>query len=186
MTEPEYVRVHNNCAHRLVIRFRYRRRKKGPPRRPSNIVLQPQQVSQVVPWHLLVGAEGWSRLRELSCVKFEPASYTPGFVEIQNTSATPLTLSVAPAPEKRAAPTSVVVKPRGGVRRLYLGSIQDRRRLKRLESRGEVLVRPLIDIGPTTGRGGAVGSYGSEDVYICYECGGPIVFRGSPPTPVHI
>ena len=65
-------------------------------------------------------------------------------------------------------------------------SISQPRRIESLVKKKVVGILPVYDIGPSTGRGKSIASYVDEDVYICYKCGGPIVFRVSPPTPVHI
>lgn len=190
MSTPQYVKIHNNCdrAIRVYLRFpRPKKKPKKPFRRPrASFALEPRQASHALPLHFLVGARRWEALRARACVRIETVPFEPRFVQILNRGDKPITLSVRPATAKvPKRKVSLTVKARKS-RTVDYRSITRKDRVNQLVSAGRLVVRPAYDIGPATGRGRSVGSYGDEDVYICYECGRPIVFRGSPPTPVHI
>lgn len=152
-------------------------------RRQGSFTLQPRQSSHPLPQHFLDGAKGWDKLRARDCVIIETVPFQPRFAQIENLSPEPLELLVRPAPKRE---TVLKVKPGKKSKTVDVRSIAQRRRLRKLVEKDEAAVIFDDEIGPALGYGRAVGSYGTEGVYRCYECGGPIVFRGHPPRPIHI
>lgn len=187
MSEGDYVRVVNNCKEAVVVRLHRRRPKKGPPIGLASFRLEPGQETQPVPRQWLVGASGWEELRNRDCVVIQSVEYQPRYVQVLNASeeAIQLVLRIRrPSAEPRVR--KLTLKPRQRSRVVDLKVIRDRKRLDALVSSKKLAIYPAVSIGPATGRGEALGSYYGEDVYTCYRCGRPIVFRGSPPTPVHV
>ena len=181
------MRIRNFCSETITIYLRYPRPKRKDVTRPTSFKLGPKQASHPLPLHVLLGAKGWGTLTERECVRIEPVSYEPRFVQITNLSAESIELAVRPAVKAAEERKSTLrVKPGEKSRTVDVRSISQRRRLRALAARRQVSVTPVYEIGPSTRRGGAIASYADEDVYICYECGGPIVFRGNPPRPVHL
>jgi len=190
MSEPRYVKVTNHCDETVEVYLRRPRAKKESSltkRLLSKLTLRPDQESEPLPQHLLVGAKGWKSLRTRDCIEIADVPYELRFVQIVNISEQPVSIDVSPAVEARTREkTTVTVDPQKTSRMIDLTSVAQRRKLGRLVRENKVSIEPNYLIGPTTGRKGAVASYVGESVYICYECGGPIIFRGSPPTPIHI
>jgi hypothetical protein len=187
MSEPEYVKVTNNCPEKITVYLRYPRPRKGSLKGPGWFTLISSQSSHPLPLHFLVGAKGWESLKNRACVHIESVSFEPRFVRIANLSGATIELAVVPtAKVAKKRKTTLTIRPGRESRTVDIQSVTQRQRLNNFVKRGQVTVAPVYDIGPSTGRSHAVGSYAAEDVYICYKCGGPIVFRGFPPTPVHI
>ncbi len=190
MSELRYVKVTNHCEETVEVYLRRARAKKESSStrgRPSKYTLRPDQETPPLAHHLLIGAKGWKSLKARECIEIVEVPYEWRFGQIVNTSEQPVSIDVAPAIEaRRREKTTVTVGPHKRSRIVDLKSVTQRRKLGRLVREKKVSIEPNYLIGPTTGRKGAVASYVGESVYICYECGGPIIFRGSPPTPIHI
>ena len=186
MSQQEYVQITNNCRDTIIVYIRYPRPKKSA-KGPKSVILTPQQKTHPLPIHFLVGARGWDKLKNRDCVNIESITDEPRFVQLLNRSTEVLSFDIRLALKvAKKAKTTIELKPGKRSRRVEMKSVSQRRRLDHLVKKKQVDVLPVYDIGPSTGRGRAVASYADEDVYTCYKCGGPIVFRGSPPTPVHI
>ena len=186
MPEPSFIKILNNCSKPITVHFRFPRPKKKSKRPPTSVVLQPRDATHPLPRHFLVGARGWDKLRTRRCVKIENVDFEPRFVQILNRSEQAVTLKVrVPTKEGPKQEKTLRVRRKQKSRIIDVRSIP-KAQLNKLAAQEQISVLPVYDIGPTTGRGGAIGSYGDEDVYTCYECGGAIVFRGRPPRPVHI
>ncbi|MFC2141251.1 hypothetical protein ACFLQP_03030 [Acidobacteriota bacterium] len=187
MSNSEYVIITNECDEKIKVEVRYLRKKKpSPSYSPKPFTLSPRQKSHPLPVHVLKN-ENYKALKARDCVSIDKVAYEPQFVQITNCSEKELTFDLGPtAKVAMKAKTTIKLKPGEQSRIVNERSLLQRSRLKRLAQKKKVTVDLIYDIGPSTGRGKAVASYGYEDVYICHECGGPIVFRGSPPRPIHI
>ena len=186
MSQQEYVQVANNCRDTITVYLRYPRPKKLV-KRPMCYILEPQRKTHPLPLHFLVGARGWDKLKNRDCVNIEPIAYEPRFVQLLNRSTKILSFDIKGVPKvAKKVKTTIELKQGKRSRKVEVSYISQRRRLGNLVKKKQIDILPVYDIGPSTGRGKAVASYADEDVYTCYKCGGPIVFRGSPPTPVHI
>ena len=190
MSELRYVKVTNHCEETVEVYIRRPRAKKqtsAMKARPSKYTLRPDDDTPPLPEHMLIGAKGWEALKNRECVEIAEVPHELRFVHVVNTSEQRVSIDLAPATKARTREkTTVTVSPDKKSRLIDLKSVAQRRKLDHLVRDKKVMVEPNYEIGPTTGRKGAVASYVGESVYICYECGGPIVFRGSPPTPIHI
>jgi len=185
--QPKYVKVINGCAETILIYIWYRKTPKPTRRRRTKYILRPGKVTPPLPWNRLVGGKGFESWRTKECITVDELPDEDRFAQIVNISEEPLSIEVAPETEARKREkTTVTVAPRERSRTLDLTSVTEPGRLNQLIQEKKILLKPHYEIGPTTGRRGAVASYVGESVYICYECGGPIIFRGSPPRPVHI
>jgi hypothetical protein len=187
MSQQEALEITNNCNDTITVFFRYPRPKKQIER-PNSVILHPGQKTHPIPVHLLVGSRGWEKLKSRECVKIESVAYEARYVRLLNrTKEVVLSFNIRLAAKlAKKAKTTIELKPGQRSRSVQVSSISQRRRLDNLVKEKQVEILPVYDIGPSTGRGRSVASYADEDVYTCYKCGGPIVFRGSPPTPVHI
>lgn len=189
MSQPECLIITNNCREKIKVFLRYTRPKKRSVKRPSSYTLRPGESLFPIVRHLLEGAKNWDLIKNKDCVAIESVPFEPRFVEILNKSDEQLELVVRPSPKparEKKRKAALKVKPGEKSRPVEVRSITQRQRLSKLVKKGEAEVIPVYEIGPSTGRGGAVASYAYDDVYTCYKCGGPIIFRGDPPTPVHI
>jgi hypothetical protein len=153
----------------------------------SSVKIEPGERTKPMPRHWLVGARGWEELRNRDCVVLKSVKFEPRYVQLLNDSTKPIAIVLrVPRPEAPARLKKISLKPKQRSRVVDLRTVRDQKRLRRLVSAKKLSLYPDFWIGPATGRGKAIGSYYEEDVYTCYDCGGPIVFRGAPPTPVHI
>jgi hypothetical protein len=186
MSQQEALEITNSCNNTITV-FLRRRRTKKLAKQPNSIILRPGQSTNPIPLHFLVGARGWEKLKSRECVHMESIAYEARFVQLLNRTKEVLSFNIRLAPKlAKKAKTTIELKPGQRSRSVQVSSVSQRRRLDNLVKEKQVEILPIYDIGPSTGRGRAVASYADEDVYTCYKCGGPIVFRGSPPTPVHI
>jgi hypothetical protein len=186
MSQQEALEITNNCNDTITV-FLRRKRTKKLTKQPNSIILRPGQSTNPIPLHFLVGARGWEKLKSRECVHIDSIAYEARFVQLLNRTKDVLCFNIRLAPTlAKKAKTTIELKPGQRSRSVQVSSISQRRRLDNLVKEKQVEILPVYDIGPSTGRGRSVASYADEDVYTCYKCGGPIVFRGSPPTPVHI
>ena len=188
MSEAEFLIVRNNCREKITVNMLRPPRphpKKQPPE--CSFIVQPGKSYRPLQRSLLEGATGWDELRSRDCVTIETVTVETRFGQVMNLGPEPLELAMLLPPEaKPKAQTVVKLKPGEKSRTVDLRSIAQPERLSEAVENDKARVLARADIGPHTGRGRAVASYGIEDVYICYECGGAIVFREHPPRPVHI
>lgn len=181
-----FVEVTNKCRQRITVYVRFPRPKKPTKHSETRFDLDPGHTSRVVPYASLVGAKHWDELNRRGCLSLKTVPYTPSFVSIENKQDSPLHLNLLVTKKKRRIARAIRLKPGEISKPLHIGSIVEKRQLKSLAKKKRVAIRPLAYIGPRVGDMPAVGSYGYEDVYVCWECGGPIVFRGNPPVPIHV
>jgi len=180
-----FVRVKNVSNDRITLHPRFERPKKRAQPRWAPIHLRPGQASEPMPEGALSGSKGWHDLRGHRAVELITVSTFTGFVAVEavRTASVRLPITVH-APKKRAHKHELVIAP-GQPRIVHLKSIEDGAALRRLEKQRKIRLVPVPYIAPSR-RAGWSGSFGDEQVYVCWDCGGPIVFRGSPPTPIHI
>lgn len=190
MSEVRFVKVINHCQETIKVYLRRLRSKKARPawqQRASEFIVCPGQESPPLPYNRLHGGKGWTSWSTKECVEIAEVPYEYRFVHILNQSQESVSIELAPAVEARTRErTTVTVQPDQGSRAIDLGSVRKPSKLNTLVKDDKISIEPIHEIGPSTGRKGAVASYIGESVYLCYRCGGPIIFRGSPPTPVHI
>lgn len=189
--EPQklrYVCVRNISVKPVTLHPRFPQpKKKLKP--PSPITLAPDQTSRPMLYDSLVGTKNWSSLVTGEQIGVKDVPWVATFAKIWNISTEPVTFDVE-LPQKprdrrkelkRVTLTASETSPP-----LHLGSITQRRKLKSMAKKKIVSIEPVPYIGPRIADYPSVGSFGYDDVYICYECGGPIVFRYNPPVPIHI
>jgi hypothetical protein len=138
----------------------------------ETIPLEPGTPSHPLPFDLVSHASNWKSLINRSHLAVQKVKFEPPFVRVKNLSETPVHLELV---------LPVVLEPG------QLSAPLCRAGLRNLKSVARVVsVEPVGHIGPPVHSQGE-GSLGSEPVYICYECGGPIVFRtNGQPHPIHI
>lgn len=180
----QYVRIRNGCGRRVTLYPHFLRAMKVKRRahRPRPLVLEPDEVSQPVLFSPLVNGPGWSEFQH--CLSIENVPDAPAFVEVRvRSDQEPVELRVKVRRRKKAKPR--IKKIRISAKRpraIEYDAIVNKAEVKKLQRRKIVKlarVAPFSLPSPL--------SYGYEDdLYVCYECGRPIVFRGSPPIPVHV
>lgn len=184
-----YVKVTNHCTETINIFFRFLRETKVKKPKKVSIRLFPGETSDAIPYPRLVGAKGWQAIEERQCVEITTVDYEPQFILIRNETDKQIELPISVKDPKR--PRRKVgtfnIAPQTSPKPLYKKSLLKRSELNKLIDNKSITIKPFIDIGPKTSKNPeVVGSYYGEDVYICYKCGRPIVFRGYPPTPIHV
>lgn len=190
MAEISYVIITNNCPEKIKIFFRYVREIKARKREKVSITLHPGETSPAIPYTRIVGAKDWELIKQRICVQIQEIAHDPRFIYLENRSdetiSIPITVSVAKEGKPRHK-TSLDVKPHSVSKPLDKKSLSRKVAFNKLISDNKISVRPFIDVGPSLSLNPeVVGSFYGEEVYICYKCGRPIVFRGYPPTPIHI
>jgi hypothetical protein len=188
MPSIPYVTITNNCEEEVTINIRYPKpMKESLGKYLNEIVLFPNEKTYPLPYHLIIGAKGWKTLKETDCVLVELTEFEPRFTHILNVSKETLNISITPDVDiEKKKPTSVRVSPKKAARSLDRKSIDEPSELIKLEKEEKIKITPVRYIGPPTDAKGSAGSFFGESVYVCYKCGGPIIFRGSPPRPIHI
>jgi hypothetical protein len=182
----EIVKLINNCPQTIKIFLRYNRPKKGEDSRPRSLSLKPGQESWPVPKRLVVGAAGWDELRRRACFVVQRVPFDPRFIRFLNESPEKIVVAYTVTRPKRPKKRVILtIKPGKTSRVVDLKAI-GRSRLRGLLAKRKISIRPVFKIGPARMPERSTGWYDGENVYTCWECGGAIVFRGSPPTPVHL
>jgi hypothetical protein len=181
-----FVQVINRCRESITVFLRFPRPKKPKQFESTRFVLPPGHTSRPIPYPALVDGKNWEELNKRECVELKEVPWTPPFAAIENKSNLVLDLKLGLTKKKQKLTTVIKLEAGKTSVPIHLGSVLQKRRLKTLEKRKRVIINPHPYIGPPVGDPPAVASYGYEDVYICYDCGGPIVFRYRPPIPIHI
>jgi hypothetical protein len=185
--ETGIVTLINNCLHAVTIYLRYKRPKRGIDTRPRFFSLDPGAKSKPLPSRLLIGARGWTELERRGCVHLKSVPFDPRHVRLLNKSRSSLDLVVRiPRPRAPTRTAKITLEPGEKSRLVDVKLLRKQKAFKNLVATKRLAIVPVFDIGPAGEARGATGWYEGDDVYTCYDCGGPIVFRGSPPTPVHI
>ena len=190
MAEIRYVIVTNHCPEKVKIFFRYVRGIRPQKREKVSITLHPGETSPAIPYARIIGAKDWELIKRRTCLQFEETTYEPRFIYLENrtdeTVSIPITVSVA----KEGQPhhkTSLDISPHSVSKPIDKKSFARKAAFNKLISDNKISVRPFIDIGPSFSLNReVVGSFYGEEVFVCYKCGKPIVFRYNPPRPIHI
>jgi hypothetical protein len=184
--DVEIVRLINNCPQKIKIFLRYNRPKKGERSRPRSLSLKPGQESWPLPKRLVVGGAGWDELRRRDCFVVQRVPFDPRYIRLLNQSPEKIVIPLAVArPKKPRKRVILTINPRKTSRVIDLKAI-GRKRLQGLLAKRKISIRPVFKIGPARMPKRSTGWYDGENVHTCWDCGGAIVFRGNPPTPVHI
>ena len=185
MTLLKYITIENRCSDPITVHLRVLRPKKGLAT-PAKITVLPGYPSSPIPYALLAGTPDWDSLSRIKCVKLVETRTLPPFHIIQNVTSRPLDIRVSPpAPREKKRVTTLHIRPGRKSPPISLRAVS-RSRLDRLVDLGSLKVEPVSYLAPTTRPAPVAATYFGEDVYICYKCGRPIVFRGHPPTPIHV
>lgn len=183
----KYVEITNRCEHSVKLFLRFERRKKKTET-PPPIELAPGDTSRALPQPALSWSKNDAVLKK-DCISIQTVQWESPFCRIENVkSREPVTVTLAPVAGKSRGrrKTKTKIRQRRESRTLHLRSILEKPKLKKLAKRKVIELRPAAYIGPPARGVAAAGSYGYDDVHICYNCGGPIVFRYHPPIPIHI
>jgi hypothetical protein len=183
--EPKWVRLRNLTKRTLNFVLRYLKPSKPVKDYQSNfrVVLGPEKVSLPVLWSKLIGSPDYHALVEEGAIAVEPSSPPEKYVLLSATNR-PISIQVRP---KGAKARRILVKPQRKSIPIRLKDIVNKKEVNSLLRKKSIVLRPSDYIGPIVSKVGSNWYYGYEDdVYVCDECGGPIVFRGYPPIPIHI
>jgi hypothetical protein len=179
---PSYVRVSNRCGRKVTLHPYFPRPMKGHAEAPPAIVLNPNEVSSVVLRGAVVGCEGWSEAKD--CLQLEDVAGVPNFIQLITHSRKPIQIGVKTRAVKRGKPQRRKIRISAGSkpRAIRADILADPAQVRALKRSGRLKTVPFVPVFPPSS-----GSYGyDDDFYICDDCGRPIVFRGSPPKPVHV
>src|SRR3989304_3049406 len=187
MALQRYVTIENRCPEAVTVNLRVPRPKKGkPPSFRKRLRIKPGESSPPLPYLLVAGTSTWRALIVQKCLKFIDSFSLPRFFELENLSPKPLAFRVSPtAPPEKKRVARLKIKPGARSHAVDIKSLS-KPRVDRLVGQGVLRLKPSRIIAPPLRGAPVVGSYFGEDVYVCYKCGRPIVFRGYPPRPVHI
>ncbi len=184
--DEQIVKLINNCPQKIKIFLRYNRPKKGEHSRPRSLSLEPGQESWPLPKRLVVGAAGWDELRKRDCFVVRRVPFDPRYIRMLNQSPESIVMNLmVPRPKRRKKRVTLTIEPGKTSRVVDLKAIGPNR-LRGLLARRKIAIRPVFKIGPARMPKRSTGWYDGENVHTCWDCGGAIVFRGNPPTPVHI
>jgi hypothetical protein len=189
MGEIRYVIITNHCDETITVHLRYPRPKKESNKKTKHppIILRPTQKSVPLPYNSLIGAKGWNLLSTRECIVIANILFEPRFIRVKNLTSTPVDIEIeSPVKGAKFEKRQILVDPNKSSHIVDSHSITQPKLLDELIKQGTVSIKKIAYIGPAVDKEGVVGSYFGEEVYICYECGRPIVFRGNPPRPIHI
>ncbi len=187
-----YVRITNNCTETIKVYLRYVMHTKPSLRRRRKrfIALKPRETSYPVAKTNLVGGKNWEEISSRPCVLIETVEHEHRFFVVKNTGRSPIAIPIKISVPQELAEKypkqerTIVIRPGAFSRSIDKKALKFPGQLQELVKARLALVK-AVDIGPSK-KTGAVGSLDGEDVYICYQCGGPIIFRYNPPRPVHV
>lgn len=154
----------------------------------EGLKLRPGEPSRPLPFDLFTHARNWKSLTAKGILEVHEVAFKPCFVRVENNLERPLALELEPvagtgATAEKKAP-QIELKPHETSHLLCRTRI--RQDLEELARVGAITLDPASSIGPSV-TPSALGSFGSDDVYACYKCGGPIVFRTNGRRhPVHV
>ena len=152
----------------------------------GKIVVQPNQSSHPLPYSALLGSEGWASLISKGRISIEDVDWRSTVGTIENLSKEQLSFEVFDGNGNGLRQITVDSGKKSGF--LPLNKIKRYKRLESLAAQKQIRLKPHPYIGPPPplAPSRCMGSYGNEEVYLCYECGAPIVFRFHPPRPIHV
>ena len=179
----EFIRV-KNCSDKIVkFRPHFQRPTKSAPPVYATLSIRPGVTAPVVlPRNAVTGSQQWATVKKfVSLIRVK--AFT-GFVGLKAKAESIRAKVKLHVKGKRTRMKELVIS-KARSTTIHLPSLENRQVLRDLQRKRKITLEPLPYIAPYY-RGGSAGSYGDEDVYVCWDCGGPIVFRGSPPTPIHI
>ena len=179
---PSYVRLTNRCGRKITLHPHFQRPMKGPSHPPRPIVLAPNEVSQVVLQNRIVGCAEWGQVKD--CIQINSVNNVPEFAQITTPSRKTIEIAVKTRTNKKGKRKrhKIEIKSTSKPRAIRVDILADPAEIKRLRRRKLLkIVRVTPTYPPRSG------SFGYDDeLNFCYECGRPIVFRGSPPIPIHV
>lgn len=181
MSSP-YVRLRNGCGRKITLHPHFQRPMKGPSHPPRPIHLAPNEWSKEVLRGAIVGCVGWAAVKD--CIHVEDAVGVPQFFQLTTPSRKRIEIAVRVKAAKKGKPRrrKIRISASSRPRAIRADILADRDEVKKLKRRRLLKMVPITPTYPPRS-----GSYGyDDDFYICDECGKPIIFRGSPPTPIHI
>jgi hypothetical protein len=178
-SRTQLVKVRNSCSRAITLY----------PDKAHPIIVPTGLTSKPLSRMDLIRSRNWASLQTRRCISAIPVvSYTSNFVALTNVSPKrqPVAIKVWRG-KPRASKKSVLVLrfrvPRT-VRRQSIADykwIEEQIKKQLIKAVDRYIVRPEPSDPPSS-----VGSYMGRNVYTCNRCGGPIIFRGSPPKPIHI
>lgn len=191
-----FVTVTNKSKETIKLHPNWPTTSKGKPiTRSPEVILPPKKTTRPLPYNFLIGSKDWESLVSEGKISLEELNVNPPFVTVKNQSSKEVIfeLRLPEKPEKKSSKTekpqdnkkkmNVIVPPEQTSTPLHLDSIIDK---AKIESQRNIIIEPVSYIGPAMANPPCIGSLGYEDVYACWECGEPIVFRYNPAIPIHI
>ncbi|HEX3129512.1 MAG TPA: hypothetical protein VH394_19400 [Thermoanaerobaculia bacterium] len=192
-TNPRFVTVTNKSRTTITLYPDLPGTKKEEQR--VEIKLAPNERSRPLPYDLLIETEGWQNLVSEGCILVEDIPpWRSTLVNIKNLTSQPLRFEVrlpragkpkASGKSGAALRKKYTIRPQKFSPRLHVDSIL-KLDVEELARQRAIELKPVPYIGPPLVKPPCVGSFGNDDVYLCYECGQPIVIRYYPPRPIHI
>lgn len=194
-----FVEIINKSEETITIYPNWPKTKNGKPKtRSPEVILPPGGTSRPLPYDIFIKCKDFEVLVKESKISMEDVNVEPPFVTIKNQSSEEFSfeLRLPEKPKKKSNENgeppdnkniiNVKIPPGLTSTPLHFNSIIDK---SDIESRDSIIVEPVSYIGPPISDSTdfkIIGSLGYEDVYACWECGEPIVFRYRPPIPIHI
>jgi hypothetical protein len=178
------VRIRNSCSRAVTLYLDKLHPIKLAPGATSSPMLEKD----------LIRSRNWSSLSKKDCIS---VLHVPGqslsFLVLTNISPDRRSLSVKLRYTKSSARNKApLVLPYRVPRTARKESIADEKWLKKQIKKALVraVEKHIVRARPTDHhrlpRPSSSGSVDGNDVYSCKRCGGPIIFRGSPPRPIHL
>jgi hypothetical protein len=180
-----FVQIKNISEEPITLYPRFERPKKEAQPRWDPVRLKPRQVCDAMPEGAIAGSRGWHDLVARGSVEVTVVSSPARFVAVEPVGPETVRLPLMVRPPNQKLHKHVFAFAPGRRRTVHLTSIKDSAALRRLVKQRKIRLERAPYIAPSR-HAGSYGSFGDEQVYVCWKCGGAIVFRGSPPTPIHV
>ncbi len=176
----QYVQIRNGCGRRIKLFPRFPKPTKGRAHAPGPIELSPDAVSTPVLLGAVVDCDGWAEVKD--CISLENVAGAPTFISIRASKRKPIKLRLKLKRTKGARASVKVIRISEKARVISQDALASPSEVKKLEKQSLVTLKQVFPVYLPSSY-----SYGYEDsLYLCRDCGRPIVFRGSPPRPIHV
>jgi hypothetical protein len=161
---------------------------KGKNRQMSPIALEPGETSHPIARIIVERSTNYAELRNRGCISVRNVAGPQPFVTIERKTDESVKVRYIGRPpgSRRKRLRRLRLARFQPTRPVYPKALPDKKNLRLLRQRKALKITPVSYIAPAARGESWVGWYGDDRVYVCDKCGGAIVFRGSPPTPIHI
>ena len=184
-----FVTVRNHTNKQISLPLSVVRSNISGPAGRLRIVLPANKTVDDVLYTAVEKSSKWKKLISAGWITYKDTDHRPTALQVDAKAKGPIEIAVRvrKRPPKGRRRTRVLrLVPGKRSRYIRFNSIIDKQGFKSLLRKRAISARPVAPMGRSSWAWGGGTYLGDDRVYICYDCGRPIVFRGSPPVPVHV